>query len=100
MHMPLHEFRFQLEVNVVSVLSVTQAFLPLLGATKNAPHPPGRIINISSVSGKIAYPFMGAYAASKHGLEAMSDSLRRELMMYGIDVVFNRTGNCADPHHR
>jgi NAD(P)-dependent dehydrogenase (short-subunit alcohol dehydrogenase family) len=92
MHLTPDELRFQLEVNVVSVLSVTQAFLPLLGAMKNAPHPPGRIINISSVSGKIAYPFMGAYAASKHGLEAMSDSLRRELMLYGIDIILIEPG--------
>ncbi|MCP5095158.1 MAG: SDR family oxidoreductase [Chloroflexi bacterium] len=97
MHMPLNDFRFQLEVNVVSVLSVTQAFLPLLGAMKNASYPPGRIINISSVSGKIAYPFMGAYAASKHGLEAMSDSLRRELMLYGVDVVLIEPGTVKTP---
>ena len=87
MHLPLDDFRYQLEVNVVGMLAVTQAFLPLLGARKDAPPPPGRIVNISSVSGRIAYPFIGPYAASKHALEALSDALRRELMIYNIDVI-------------
>jgi len=87
MHLPLDDLRYQLEVNVVGTLAVTQAFLPLLGARKDAPQPPGRIVNISSVSGRIAYPFVGPYAASKHALEALSDALRRELMIYGIDVI-------------
>lgn len=86
MHLPLDDFRYQLEVNVVGMLAVIQAFLPLLGARKDAPQP-GRIVNISSVSGRIAYPFIGPYAASKHALEALSDALRRELMIYGIDVI-------------
>jgi NAD(P)-dependent dehydrogenase (short-subunit alcohol dehydrogenase family) len=87
LHLPLAEVRHQLDVNLLGVLDVTQKILPLLGARKDAPHPPGRIINISSVSGKIVYPFMGPYAASKHALEALSDALRRELLVYGIDVV-------------
>jgi NAD(P)-dependent dehydrogenase (short-subunit alcohol dehydrogenase family) len=78
-------------------LAVTQAFLPLLGAQTNAPFSPGRIINISSVSGRIAYPFMGAYAASKHALEGMSDSLRRELLLYGIDVILIEPGTIKTP---
>ncbi len=77
MHLPIDEMRRQLEVNVVGVLQVTQAFLPLLGAQPDPPFESGRIVNISSVSGHIAYPFMGPYAASKHALEAMTDSLRR-----------------------
>jgi NAD(P)-dependent dehydrogenase (short-subunit alcohol dehydrogenase family) len=99
MHLPLAEFRRQLEVNVVSVLGVTQAFLPLLGAQKKPPpaHPPGRIINVSSISGHITYPFMVAYAVSKHGLEALSDGLRRELMIYGIDVVVVTPGSVQTP---
>jgi NAD(P)-dependent dehydrogenase (short-subunit alcohol dehydrogenase family) len=92
MHIPLEDLRLQLEVNVVSVLSVTQAFLPLLGASKETQSAPGRIINISSVGGKIATPFLGAYAASKHALEGLSDSLRRELMLYGIDVILIEPG--------
>lgn len=97
MHLTPDDLRFQLEVNVVSVLSIIQAFLPLLGASKDATFAPGRIVNISSVSGQIAYPFMGAYAASKHALEAMSDSLRRELMIYNIDVVLIEPGTVQTP---
>lgn len=97
MHLTPDDLRHQLEVNVVSLLAVTQAFLPLLGAVKNAAHPPGRIINISSVSGKITYPFMGAYSASKHALEAMSDALRRELMLYGVDVILIEPGTVQTP---
>ena len=86
MHQPLAEVRQVLEVNVLGTLAVTQAFLPLLGARTPRTPNPGRIINISSVGGKITFPFLGAYAASKHALEALSDALRRELMLYGIEV--------------
>jgi NAD(P)-dependent dehydrogenase (short-subunit alcohol dehydrogenase family) len=98
-HMPLDEFRYQFEVNLFGLLHVTQQCLPLLGARQNPGHPPGRIINISSVSGRIAYPFMGAYAASKHALEAMSDSLRRELLVlgYGVDVILIEPGTVRTP---
>lgn len=65
----------------------SQAFLPLLGADRTLTGPPGRIIMMSSMSGKMGPPFAGAYAASKHGLEGMSESLRRELMIFGIDVI-------------
>lgn len=99
MHLPVEEFRKQLEVNVIGVFSVTQAFLPLLGADKKTIQSPSRIINISSVSGKIAFPFLGAYAASKHALEAMSDSLRRELKLYDIDVILIEPGNIITSIH-
>lgn len=94
-HMPLADFRQQFEVNLFGLLDVTQAFLPLLGTDRR--FPPGRIINISSVSGQIAYPFMGAYAASKHALEALSDALRRELLLYGIEVVVIEPGTVQTP---
>lgn len=94
---PLSDFRAHFEVNLFGLLDVTQQFLPLLGTRKNAPHPRGRIVNISSVSGKIAYPFMGAYAASKHALEALSDALRRELMLYDIDVILIEPGTTNTP---
>ncbi len=97
MHLPTEEFRYQLEVNLVGVLIVTKAFLPLLGVDRALRGKPGRILNISSVSGKIGYPFMGAYAASKHGLEGFSESLRRELMLYGIDVIIIGPGSVATP---
>lgn len=92
MLLPLEELQEQLAINVTGVLCVTQAFLPLLGAKKASPFPPGRIINMSSVSGRTVYPFMAAYAASKHALEALSDGLRRELHMYGIAVVVIQPG--------
>jgi NAD(P)-dependent dehydrogenase (short-subunit alcohol dehydrogenase family) len=84
---PIADIRRQFEVNVIGLFAVAQAFLPLLGATRNAGHPPGRIINISSVGGKVAVPFIGAYVGSKHALEGMSHSLRQELQLYGIDVI-------------
>ena len=96
-HMPLADFRAQIDVNLTGVLDVTQQFLPLLGGRTGATHPPGRIINISSVSGRIGYPFMGGYAASKHGLEGLSDVLRRELMLYGVDVVLIEPGTTRTP---
>lgn len=92
LHMPLEFFRQTLEVNVTGLLNVTQQFAALLGARRGAPQPPGRVVNIGSVSGRVAYPFMGAYAASKHALEALSDALRRELLMYGVDVILIEPG--------
>jgi NAD(P)-dependent dehydrogenase (short-subunit alcohol dehydrogenase family) len=96
-HLPTNDFRHQLEVNLVSVLIVTKAFVPLLGSDRSLRGKPGRIINMSSVSGKIGYPFVGAYAASKHGLEGFSETLRRELMLYGIDVIVIGPGSVATP---
>ena len=92
-YLPVEDFRHQLEVNLVGPLIVTQAFLPLLGADHALTGKPGRIVNISSVGGKIAFPFMGAYHASKFGLEGFSEALRRELMVHGIDVVVVRPGS-------
>jgi NAD(P)-dependent dehydrogenase (short-subunit alcohol dehydrogenase family) len=97
MHMPIEEFQRCIDINVFGVLRVTQAFLPLLGARKNCPHPPGRIVNLSSISGGIAFPLVGAYACSKHALEAMTDALRRELGIYGIQVVAIEPGSIQTP---
>lgn len=97
MHQPIADFRKQIEVNLIGQLIVTQAFLPLLGAVHSLKGSPGRIINISSVSGKSGFPFLGAYAASKHALEGFSESLRRELMLYGIDVIIIGPGAVATP---
>lgn len=96
-HLPTDDFRHQLEVNLVSVLIVTKAFVPLLGADRSLRGQPGRIVNISSVSGLSAPPFAGAYATSKHGLEGFSETLRRELMLYGIDVIIVGPGPIATP---
>jgi len=97
MHLTVDEIRYQFEVNVFGALAVTQAFLPMLGARKPCPHPPGRIVNISSVAGKIAAPFVGPYSASKHALEGLSHALRRELLLYGVDVVIIGPGSVATP---
>lgn len=97
MHIDLDDLRYQLEVNVVGMVAATQAFLPLLGARPNPPEPPGRIINLSSVSGHTAYPFLAPYAASKYAVEALSDGLRRELMLYGIDVIVMVLGAVQTP---
>lgn len=94
---PLAEFRAHFDVNLFGLLDVTQQFLPLLGAELGSDRPPGRIINVSSTSGRVAYPFMGAYAASKHALEALSDSLRREMMLYGVQVVVIEPGTTNTP---
>ena len=97
LHLPTDDFRHQLEVNLVSVLIVSKAFIPLLGGDRSRRGKPGRIINISSVGGKSGGPFLGAYSASKHGLEGFSESLRRELMLYGIDVIIVGPGSVATP---
>jgi NAD(P)-dependent dehydrogenase (short-subunit alcohol dehydrogenase family) len=95
LHLPLEDLRRQLEVNLIAPLGVTQAFAPLLGTDRKRQGPPGRIINISSVGGKMGMPFLGAYVASKFGLEGMSETLRRELMLYGIDVIIVGPGSVA-----
>ena len=97
MYLNTAEFRQQIEVNLVSVLIVTKAFFPLLGGDRSLSGQPGRIINISSVGGKRGSPFLGAYVASKHALEGFSESLRRELMLYGIDVIIVGPGAVATP---
>jgi len=91
-HQPLGDVRAQFEVNVIGLVSVTQALLPLLERREDRPGGPGRILNISSVGGRIAAPFIGAYAGTKHAVEGISDSLRRELLPYGIDVIVIRPG--------
>jgi NAD(P)-dependent dehydrogenase (short-subunit alcohol dehydrogenase family) len=96
-YQPTEAFRYQIEVNLIGPFIVTKVFLPLLGADRSLRGKPGRLINISSVGGKIGAPFLGAYAASKHGLEGMSESLRRELMLYGIDVIIVGPGSVATP---
>ncbi|MGD9656634.1 MAG: SDR family NAD(P)-dependent oxidoreductase [Methylocystis sp.] len=97
LHLPIEEFRRQIEVNLIGQLQVIQAFAPLLGAGEARRGPPGRIVNMSSVAGRFAAPFLGAYNASKFGLEGMSDALRRELMVYGVDVILIEPGMIATP---
>ena len=77
---PLDELRHQLEVNVVGQVAVTQAFLPALRRSR------GRVVLMGSIGGRSALPFLGSYAASKHALEALADSLRVELRPWGVFV--------------
>ena len=97
LHIPIDEVKHQFDVNVIGLVRTIQLFAPLLGARENHPVKPGRIINISSVSGKIGMPFVGPYTGSKHALEGISQSLRRELMLYGIDVIVIGPGAIKTP---
>ena len=92
LHLRPSEYRRQLETNMIGPLMVTQAFAPLLGTDNKRTGPMGRIVNISSSVAKIALPLLGAYTASKWGLEGMSEALRRELMLFGIDLVIIEPG--------
>jgi NAD(P)-dependent dehydrogenase (short-subunit alcohol dehydrogenase family) len=88
---PIEDWRRQLEVNVIGQVATIQAFLPLLRAGS------GRIVNVSSIGGRIALPLVGPYAASKFALEAISDSLRRELRGQGIEVSVVEPGGVKTP---
>ncbi|WP_327002937.1 SDR family NAD(P)-dependent oxidoreductase [Dactylosporangium sp. NBC_01737] len=88
-YLPLDVFRRQLEVNLTGHLAVIQAFLPLLRRAR------GRIVNVSSVGGRVGAPLMGCYAAAKHGLEGLSDSLRLEMGPAGVHVCVVEPGFVA-----
>ncbi|HEY4439248.1 MAG TPA: SDR family oxidoreductase [Candidatus Elarobacter sp.] len=88
---PLAALREQFETNVFGTLAVTQAMLPLLRRSV------GRIVMISSVQGRLAAPFVGPYAASKHALEALSDALRAELLPSGVDISIVEPGAVKTP---
>jgi NAD(P)-dependent dehydrogenase (short-subunit alcohol dehydrogenase family) len=79
LYLPLAEFRQQIEINVIAMVSVIQAFAPLLGADHALKGAPGRIVNISSVGGQIARPFVTPYNTSKFAVEGLCEGLRREL---------------------
>ncbi len=89
--LPLDELRRQLELNLVGHVAVTQALLPNLRSGC------GRIVNVGSIAGRSALPFLGAYAASKHALEAVTDALRVELRPFGIAVTVIEPGTIATP---
>lgn len=89
--MPVDRLREQLEVNVIGVHATTQAFLPLIRRAG------GRIVNVGSDSGRVALPLIGPYAMSKFALEAYSDSLRRELLPWGLHVALIEPGNIRTP---
>jgi NAD(P)-dependent dehydrogenase (short-subunit alcohol dehydrogenase family) len=89
--LPLDQLRGQLEVNLVGHVAVTQALLPNLRSAR------GRIVNVGSIAGRSALPFLGAYAASKHALEAVTDAWRVELRPFGIAVTIVEPGTIATP---
>jgi NAD(P)-dependent dehydrogenase (short-subunit alcohol dehydrogenase family) len=90
-YVPLDEFRRQLEVNLIGQVAVIQAFLPALRRAG------GRIVNVSSIGGRVALPLLSPYNASKFALEAVSDSLRRELHPQGVDVIVIEPGGIKTP---
>ena len=85
------ELRRQLEVNVIGQIAVTQAFMPLIRKAT------GRIVNMGSIGGRMATPFLGPYNASKFAMEALTDSLRQELYPWGIHVSIIEPGSIATP---
>lgn len=85
-YIPIEDFQLQMDINVTGVLRCTQAFLPALRRAR------GRIINISSVAGRLAFPLAAPYHASKHALEGFSDVLRLEMQRHGIEVVVIQPG--------
>ena len=95
--LPIEEFQHQMDVNVTGVVRATQAFGPLLGADESLAGEPGRIVMISSVAGEMGAPFLGPYSASKHAVEGLSKSLRREMMLFGIEVIVLGPGAVATP---
>ncbi len=97
LELDIDEFRKQIEINLTGQLIAIQAFAPLLGADTSLKGAPGRIVNITSTAGRQGAPFLGPYAASKHAMEGLSESLRRELLLFGIDVVMIGPGKVATP---
>src|SRR5215207_10152882 len=89
--LPIDRLRQQLEINLIGQVAVTQAFLPALRRAR------GRVVNVSSIGGLVGLPLVGAYAASKFGLEGVSDSLRRELRAQGVDVILIEPGGVKTP---
>ncbi len=87
----IEDLRTQFEINVFSTVNFTQKFLPLLGATKTAKKK-GKLFVISSAAGIMTRPMLGPYSSSKHAIEAIFDAFRRELMLYGMQVVIIEPG--------
>jgi NAD(P)-dependent dehydrogenase (short-subunit alcohol dehydrogenase family) len=96
-HQPFEIVKKHFDTNILGMIAVTQAFLPLLGAGEDHPSGPGRIINISSVGGRFSVPFLAAYNSTKFAVEGFSHALRRELLLYGIDVIIIGPGSVKTP---
>lgn len=85
---PVNEYREQFETNVFGLIAVTQTVLPLMRKQGI-----GKVINISSISGRMGFPGLSPYVASKHALEGWSESLRFEMKPFGIDVILIEPGS-------
>ena len=97
LELSVDDFRRQMDINVIGPVISTQAFGPLLGADPSLKGPKGRIVMISSVAGKNGNPLSAPYCTSKHAIEGLSESLRRELMLFGIDVIIVAPGAVKTP---
>ena len=97
LELAVSEFRRQLDVNVVGPVIVTQAFGPLLGVDASLHGPKGRVVMVSSVAGKSGNPLLSPYCSSKHAIEGFSESLRREMMLFDIDVIIVAPGAVKTP---
>ena len=97
LELAVDQFRHQMDVNVIGPIIATQAFGPLLGADPSLKGQRGRIVMISSVAGRNGNPLVSAYSASKHAIEGLSESLRREMMLFGIDVIIIAPGAVKTP---
>jgi len=97
LELAVSEFRRQMDVNVIGPVIATQAFGPLLGVDPSLRGPKGRIVMVSSLAGKNGNPLLSPYCTSKHAIEGLSESLRRELMLFGIDVVIIAPGAVKTP---
>jgi len=94
---PVEHFNRVIQINLVGHVRVTKEMFPLLRKAKHA-----RIVNITSAAGKIAAPFMSAYSASKFGMEAFCDSLRREIPEFSVSAIgpgFAKTGIVQEGHN-
>jgi NAD(P)-dependent dehydrogenase (short-subunit alcohol dehydrogenase family) len=89
--LPIDDFRRQVEVNLTAQVAVTQAMLPAIRTAR------GRLVFISSIGGRMAFPMFGAYHAAKFGLEAVGDVFRQELRPWGIEVAIVEPGSIATP---
>ncbi|HEX8754379.1 MAG TPA: SDR family oxidoreductase [Solirubrobacterales bacterium] len=88
---PVDDFRRQIEVNLTGQVAVTQALLPAIRASR------GRVVFISSIGGRIAFPLTGAYHAAKFGIEAVGDVFRQELRPWGLRVSIVEPGSIDTP---
>jgi len=85
---PIDEYRSQFETNVFGAIAVTQAVLPIMRKKSK-----GKIINVSSISGRVGFPGLSPYVSSKYALEGWSESLRLEVKSFGIDVILVEPGS-------